>query len=652
MPAPTATVKVEPTVKGTLVYLPMAPLSPAGTKQGRILLELTITNSSSSNLTASTLVVTFPSGSPASRSINMTVPPFSSLLWAQPKPADHFLFDLASAPTSATLSVFFVGFSDPITVTLPVAAHTGPNPLGPYRFPSLSIDLALGEFWQVNGCSHDTGNHQAFAYDMGIWGTDHGPNAIYSPFVKGAATTNPPNSDYRIWGKPVRAMAAGEVIEIVNDCPNNPTPLYPEDPNDATEMQQLLDAQKPLWSPYTNGVAGNHVLVQHGDEIALYAHLQKGSIDSNLRARTPGAAGSPVSAGQILGRAGNSGNSTAPHLHIDSHQPNFGDHAAMPMVFTGAWTIDNDSIGGPGAPATTGDPAGFWVPLTGIGIPAGNPGQGYTGDCFLLPSGTPQWPEVVHYSVEENDYQSLWDAMDRKGMSPAWINTHTIEKGPFYFYTFFNVVFRPKLGRDEPTCHGLDAAQFSTLRSKLVDQQGYHVKQIESYFSMRQGKQLFAAIFAKYGGLAPRHPARTYHGKTYSEHASLASSWTQEGFVPTNMSVVSVNKTLSYTALWEFSPHTSFDMEEHLNPLTMQDTFDRNHKADRFTTYLKGYFHQGVTRYSAVFSSGTKDRKVRDDLRLNGFQTVLTQQRQDNHSLRSISGYQLDGDAAFAAIWE
>jgi len=38
-------------------------------------------------------------------------------------------------------------------------------------------------------------------------------------------------------------------------------------------------------------------------------------------------------------------------------------------------------------------------------------------------------------------------------------NAYTIDNGPFYFYTFFTVVFRPALGADQPTFHGLDATQ-------------------------------------------------------------------------------------------------------------------------------------------------------------------------------------------------
>jgi hypothetical protein len=122
--------------------------------------------------------------------------------------------------------------------------------------------------------------------------------------------------------------------------------------------------------------------------------------------------------------------------------------------------------------------------------------------------------------VEENEYQALFDAMNAKGMGPAWINTHTIEKGPFFFWTYVNVVFRPHLG-DEPAFHGLDATQLSALKTTQAAA-GYHVKQLESYFSLRQGKQLFAGIFGRYGSLPSRKPARSYQARSTSTSSGSA----------------------------------------------------------------------------------------------------------------------------------
>jgi hypothetical protein len=75
-----------------------------------------------------------------------------------------------------------------------------------------------------------------------------------------------------------------------------------------------LEDQKPGMLPdrktiTLENVDGNHIVVDLGGGVyAFYAHLQKGSI-----AVQPGA---HVRRGQVLGKVGNTGNTSAPHLHF------------------------------------------------------------------------------------------------------------------------------------------------------------------------------------------------------------------------------------------------------------------------------------------------------------------------------------------------
>ena len=56
-------------------------------------------------------------------------------------------------------------------------------------------------------------------------------------------------------------------------------------------------------------VDGNHVVLDLGDGVfAFYAHLQKASVRV--------APGDRVKRGQVLGKLGNTGNTSAPHLHF------------------------------------------------------------------------------------------------------------------------------------------------------------------------------------------------------------------------------------------------------------------------------------------------------------------------------------------------
>jgi murein DD-endopeptidase MepM/ murein hydrolase activator NlpD len=73
--------------------------------------------------------------------------------------------------------------------------------------------------------------------------------------------------------------------------------------------------------------AGNHVLLEIAPNVyAAYGHLQPGSLTVKV--------GDVVKAGAVLGKLGNSGNSTAPHLHFGLlDQPDFAAGRSLPFVF-------------------------------------------------------------------------------------------------------------------------------------------------------------------------------------------------------------------------------------------------------------------------------------------------------------------------------
>ena len=101
------------------------------------------------------------------------------------------------------------------------------------------------------------------------------------------------NRSYFAYNQNVVAAAGGRIVEVVDDIADN-TPTQPPNPDDL-EVKTL---------------PGNHIVEDFGDgRYALYAHMIPGSILVQK--------GAVVAPGQLLGRLGNSGNSTQPHLHFD-----------------------------------------------------------------------------------------------------------------------------------------------------------------------------------------------------------------------------------------------------------------------------------------------------------------------------------------------
>jgi murein DD-endopeptidase MepM/ murein hydrolase activator NlpD len=81
---------------------------------------------------------------------------------------------------------------------------------------------------------------------------------------------------------------------------------------------------------------GNHVIMRGGDAFAAFAHLAPGSI-----AVAPGEA---VRKGNVLGRVGHTGNSTAPHLHFQLMDSTDMMHArGVPCAFRAYEVMRNGS---------------------------------------------------------------------------------------------------------------------------------------------------------------------------------------------------------------------------------------------------------------------------------------------------------------------
>ena len=175
----------------------------------------------------------------------------------------------------------------------------------------ISPPLAGSGWWDGNGCCRTVNAHRAATLPLN--GDLRVPEQFAIDFVQVApdstCCTGPVREvrSWRFYDAPVLAAAAGTVVAAVDDM-GDQIPGPPEGVN-------------------VQNAAGNHVIQDiGGGRWVLYAHLSPGSVAVRV--------GDTLRPGQQIGRVGNSGSSTAPHLHFQvMDRPLALNAVGLPFVF-------------------------------------------------------------------------------------------------------------------------------------------------------------------------------------------------------------------------------------------------------------------------------------------------------------------------------
>jgi murein DD-endopeptidase MepM/ murein hydrolase activator NlpD len=180
---------------------------------------------------------------------------------------------------------------------------------------------------------------QRYAFDLIRF--DHETGARYYPVgTLRMLLTGVPTRRCHGWGEPIHAPLDGEVV-AARDGVAEPERIHP-----LKELFRVLGTSV-TFRPTPEHVArllGNHVILRSGDVWAGFAHLATGSVAVR--------AGDTVRSGDVLGRVGHTGNSTAPHLHFQLMDgPDPLTAKGVPCAFrayevfqSGAWLRVTDSV--------------------------------------------------------------------------------------------------------------------------------------------------------------------------------------------------------------------------------------------------------------------------------------------------------------------
>ncbi|MFN3844233.1 MAG: peptidoglycan DD-metalloendopeptidase family protein [Paracoccaceae bacterium] len=221
----------------------------------------------------------------------------------------------------------------PVAVLVAIAAWSGAQSwaaISARQIPQgqaidLGWPLAPGLYFVANGGASSSINSHAALIDAshplhaGFGGSGYGVDLVavnrWGFRTSGIQPAEP--AAYAIFGTPVLAPCAGEVVVAEGDRPDMPVPM--------------VDEGYP---------AGNHVLLRCDGIDILLGHFRQGSVRV--------ATGDSVAVGQQIGEVGNSGETGEPHLHIHAQLPGT---PALPFSgtpvairFQGRFLVRNDIV--------------------------------------------------------------------------------------------------------------------------------------------------------------------------------------------------------------------------------------------------------------------------------------------------------------------
>ncbi|WP_027343517.1 M23 family metallopeptidase [Hamadaea tsunoensis] len=594
--APPLEIWAQPAVGTGLAYLPLTPVAYGQAEGSKVVAHLFLRNTGAEPVHVTGVSVVFPGlAQPvfAMGGVEITladpiapgeVREWTNVDWLGADQMFHsneiYLATLPSATVRVEISAD--GYTEAATKTWELVAYPVGRPV-----PFAAKDLRQDEYASAVGRNSSGGadGGRVWAYQIGLTGYASGE---WSDLLPGTDGTQ--NADFRAWNMPVRAVADGVVIRVANDVYENPHP------------------HKAVFDPGQE--EGNLVHLRHADgTTTAYHHLMHGSVTV--------VKGQSVTAGAVLGRVGNSGGSSLPHLRVQTalDSPVEAERYARPWPVRDAWLVERLDL----AP---------WDIVTKVGPTAdrGIPDV----PSLIWPDKQPPhylWPHLGQYlAIDWPPRPWLWGIDEARplGFGPVALTARADGDG-----TLTTAVLRP-VRDDRTVLADLEAGAFTEALAQAARSGRYPIA-ISSHAvarTIRYGAILAAgAVTASVVGVRPE------------EFGRRAATLAADGYQPLSVAVAGGlvaacfgRSAATATALLDLDG----------------DTFDR--AVDGCAVgQLSVAVVDGKPRYSGVVSRG--EARVLRDLTETGLRAADLALQSEGAFLTAVAGYTVDGAARFTATW-
>ena len=194
--------------------------------------------------------------------------------------------------------------------------------------------------------------------------------------------------------------------------------------------------------------------------------------------------------------------------------------------------------------------------------------------------------------------------------------------------------------------HGLTNAQYQQAFDELVPQ-GFRLVNVSGYGV--NGQDLYAAIWAVDGG--PAFVAR--HGLTNAQYQQAFDEFVPQGFRLVEVSGYEVNGQDFYAAIWQQDGGPPFVARHGLTNAQYQQAFDELVPQGFRLVHVSGYGINGQDFYAAIWQQdGGPPFVARHGLTNAQYQQAFDEFVPQGFRLVHVSGYDLNGQDFYAAIWQ
>ena len=248
---------------------------------------------------------------------------------------------------------------------------------------------------------------------------------------------------------------------------------------------------------------------------------------------------------------------------------------------------------------------------------------------------------VARHGMTSAQYQSAFNSFGASGYRLVEVSGYNVGNQDLYA-----AIWEKSPGPAWVARHGLTSAQYQAQFDSLVGQ-GFRLVDVSGYAV--NGQARYAAIWQKSAG--PAWVAR--HGLTSAQYQAQFDSLVGQGFRLVCVSGYAVNGQDLYAGIWEKIPGPAWVARHGLTSAQYQAQFDSLVGQGFRLTDVSGYAVNGQALYAAIWEkSNGRAWVARHGLSSSEYQGQFDNLVDQGYRLKGVNGYGVGNQARYAAIWQ